>query len=283
MASQSGGGFQMPANAHEWLSLLAAVLGVIALVQIGAPLVRELDFIDPKLRDAMIGVSFVAFPFIHAQCKRGVALFASAPPVRADLTPWYVTGAIAAALLFALNQFVSLCAGFAIGVFHGLINAPEVSDQVFMQAVTTSLLAMSLPMSALASVFAGFLLNRMTRSHVFAALAIAGLLYLTFNVALNYALQPAFIAEKIQEAMAGGAETMIGFLIGMGLVAFIVLVFGAIGIVISRVMRERSLGLIVDQARRLSVPEREVLAAELSQRLRAPAPLPQQMPAAAEP
>ncbi len=69
----------------------------------------------------------------------------------------------------------------------------------------------------------------------------------------------------------------------MGLVAFIVLVFGAIGIVISRVMRERSLGLIVDQARRLSVPEREVLAAELSQRLRAPAPLPQQMPAAAEP
>lgn len=283
MASQSGGGFQVPANSHEWLSLVMAVVAVIALVQIGAPLVRELDFIDPKLRDAFIGIGFVAFPFIHGQCKRGVSLFASTPAVRADLTPWYVSGAIAAALLFALNQFVSLCAGFGIGVFHGLINAPDVSDQVFMEAVTTSLLAVSLPMSALASVFAGFLLNRTTRSHVFGALAIAGLLYLTFNVALNYALQPAFITAKVQEAIAGGAETTIGFVIGMGLVAVTVLIFGAIGIVISRIMREQSLGLIVDQARRLSVPERQLLAAELSQRLRAPAPLPQQMPAGAEP
>ena len=73
---------------------------------------------------------------------------------------------------------------------------------------------------------------------------------------------------------------------------------GAIGVAISRINRERSLGRIVDGARRLNPAERELVAADISRRLTAAlqaaqasvppaaaaAPLvPPQMPTVAEP
>jgi hypothetical protein len=218
------------------------------------------------LREYFIGVGFVAFPFIHRQCKRGLGAFTLHGEVRHDLTPWYVTGVFAAALLFAWNQFVSACAGLAIGILHAQIPVGEMEPQAFVAALGTSMLAMSLPMSAVASVFAGILLNRNTRSHVFAALSLAAVMYLVFNVALNYAVMPEVIAAQIREASSQGPAYIVGFFFGMGFVGLIVLVFGGIGIAISRFNREKSLGRIIEVARRLSAGEREHLAAELARR-----------------
>jgi hypothetical protein len=268
-ASNEGGGFRIPASSQELWALGLSLLVVFLLVQVGAPVIRELEFLDPKLRDYFIGISFAAFPLIHRQCKRGLTGFTVQAERHVDLTPWYVSGAFAGALLFAWNQFVSGCAGFAIGVLHAQIPVGEISETAFLEALGTSLLAMSLPMSAFASVFAGVLLNRYTRSHVFLALTVAAVLYLAFNVMLNYALQPAFISAKIAEAIAQGPAGVVGFIIGMGLVAMVVLIFGAIGVAISRINRERSLGRIVDGARRLRPAEREIVAADISRRLTA--------------
>lgn len=268
-ASNERGVFRIPASSQEFWALVLSLLAVFLLVQVGAPLIREFEFLDPKLRDYFIGISFAAFPFIHRQCKWGLSGFTAKARTYVDLTPWYVSGAFAAALLFAWNQFVSACAGFSIGVLHAQIPVGEISETAFLEALGTSLLAMSLPMSAFASVFAGILLNRYTRSRVFLALGTAAVLYLAFNISLNYALQPEFISSKIAEAFAGGVEGVIGFIIGMGLVALVVLIFGALGVLISSINRERSLGRIVDGARQLPVSERELVAADISQRLTA--------------
>lgn len=303
--SNEGGGFRFPANSQEFWALALSLLAMFALIQLGAPVIRELEFLDPKLRDYFIGISFAAFPLIHRQAKRSLSGFTVQAVQHVGLTPWYVSGAFAAALLFAWNQFVAGCAGFAIGVLHSMVPVGPISETEFTQALGISLLAVSIPMSAFASVFAGILLNRFTRSHVWAALAVAGVLYLMFNVALNYALLPDIVVSQIADAFAQGPAGIIGFFIGLGLVAFVVLLFGAIGILISRFNRERSLGRIIDGARRLSPAERELVAADLSQRLTAamqaasppsgapraaaapepPAPPPAspQMPTAAEP
>lgn len=292
-ASNEGSGFRIPANAHELWALGLSLLVVLLLVQVGAPVIRELEFLDPKLRDYFIGISFAAFPLIHRQCKRGLTGFTVRAQAHVDLTPWYVSGAFAGALLFAWTQFVSGCAGFAIGVYHAQIPVGELSEKDFLDALGTSLVFMTLPMNAIASVFAGVLLNRYTRSHVFLALATSAVLYLAFNISLNYALQPEFVIAKISEA------GLVGFAMAMGLFALVVLIFGAVGVAISRINRERSLGRIVDGARQLPLAERDLVAADISRRLTAaiqqpqtrttlPAstfvtPAPPQMPTAAEP
>jgi hypothetical protein len=262
-ASNEGGGFRIPASSQELWALGLSLLVVFLLVQVGAPVIRELEFLDPKLRDYFIGISFAAFPLIHRQAKRSLTGFTTQAERHVDLTPWYVSGAFAGALLFAWTQFVSGCAGFAIGVYHAQIPVGEMQERQFMDALGTSLVFMALPMNAFAAVFAGIWLNRYTRSHVFLALASAAVLYVAFNISLNYALQPEFVVAKIAEA------GLVGFLMAMGLFSLVVLIFGAIGVAISRINRERSLGRIVDGARRLPLPEREIVAADISRRLTA--------------
>jgi hypothetical protein len=259
--------FRLPASAHEVWSLVLSLLIVFLVVQLGAPLIRTLDFIDSKLQDYAIGISFVAFPLIHRQCKSALSSFAAPAPPGLDMTPWFVSGALAATLMLAWNQFVAACVGFAIGLLHAQIPVGPISDMEFAQAFGLSMLAIALPMTAFAAVFAGILLNRYTRSHVFAALGFASLLYLGFNFALNFALQPAYTYAQIERASNDGVFGIVLFVIGLGLVAFVVLVFGAIGVAISRYNRERALGRIIDGARRLSQSERELLAAEVSRRL----------------
>ena len=81
-ASNEGSGFRIPANAHELWALGLSLLVVLLLVQVGAPVIRELEFLDPKLRDYFIGISFAAFPLIHRQCKRGLTGFTPEPGQR---------------------------------------------------------------------------------------------------------------------------------------------------------------------------------------------------------
>ena len=65
-----------------------SLLAVFVLIQVGAPIIRELDFLDQKLRDYFMGISFAAFPVIHRGCKQGLAGLSAQAPVRHDLAPW---------------------------------------------------------------------------------------------------------------------------------------------------------------------------------------------------
>lgn len=277
--------FRVPTNGHELAALALSVLLVFVLIQIGAPVIRELEFLDPKLRDYFIGISFVAFPAIHRGCKRGLAGFKAQAPVRNDLAPWFVAGVIAAALLFAWNQFVSLLGGLSTGVALSQVQGANLDTPEVMQGVILGNLAISLPLSAVAAVFAGVQLNRYARSHVFAALALASFFFLVFNLSLNYLAQSEYVVEQISSAVSGGALSMVQFFGGMALVGIVIFVFGTVGILISHFNRERSIGRLMDAARRLTPGERETLAADITGRLEAAARAhaPPQTPGAAEP
>lgn len=292
MTDESTAGLRMPASAHEFWALALALLAVFGLVQVGAPIVRELDFLDQKIRDYFIGVAFAAFPFIHRGCKRTVLRLKPAEVERHDLQPWFVTGAIAAALLYAWNLFVSMLGGLAVGLFMGAVGQIQANEETVNGAAITSVMAVSLPLTAVASIFAGVLLNRHTRSHVFAALAFAAVMFIAFNTLTTWVLQPEMLTAQFNSAVAMGPEGIVYFFIGIGLVAAIVIVFGGVGVLISRFYREGAIGRITEAARRLPSAERAVLAADIERRLaaaRGKAPFaampaaPAQAPTAAEP
>jgi len=268
-AARSESVFRVPTNLQEFTALAISLLSVFVLIQIGAPIVRELDFLDQKLRDYFIGISFAAFPVIHRGCKRGLEGLQSQVPVRRDLAPWFVSGVIAAALLFAWNQFVSFLGGVSTGIVLGQIQGVSFDAPEITEGLVIGNLAISLPLSAVAAIFAGVLLNRHSRSHVFAALALAAIFFLVFNLFVNWLAQPDYIAAKFGEAAAGGVVGILQFLFGIALVGTIIFIFGIIGILVSRFNRERSIGRLMEAARRLPTAEREMLAADITRRLEA--------------
>ena len=272
-AAPSENGFRLPATAREFWALALSLLAVFVLIQFGAPLVREMDFLDQKLRDYFIGVSFAAFPLIHRECKRGLAAIApQAAAVRTGLAPWYVTGVIAAAVLFGWNQFVSFLGGLSAGLAIGqLAQGADLANQDIATAVTVSIVVVSMPLSAIAAMFAGVLLNRNTRSHVFAALALTAVCFVSLNVGTTWYFEPAMFEAQVASAAAEGAFGLAMFGVGLFLVGFIIFVFGALGVVISWFNRERAIGRIMEGARRLPTAEREVLAGESARRLEAAA------------
>jgi hypothetical protein len=285
MSEQKDSIFRVPTNAQEYSALGLALLAVLLIVQFGAPIVRELEFLDQKIRDFFIGGAFAAFPLLHRGAKNTLAGF-KATPVRPELSPWFVTGAFAATLLFAWNTIVSFLAGLSIGTFAGTVGvAPQTSAETTDSAMLASILMIGLPLTAVASGYAGVLLYRHTRSHVLLALAFAAVLFIAFNTLVTWATNPAFIVQQWTIAAQHGAAGIFYFFIGMGLVAVIVFVFGGIGIFLSRLMSEGSLGKVIVAARRLSPADREVLAADITSRVEAAlrAKIGAQMPTAAEP
>ena len=271
MSEPSSGGsvFRVPTNAQEYSALGLALLAVFVLVQFGAPIVRELDFLDQKIRDFFIGGAFASFPLIHQGAKRTINGFKAQAPVRPDLAPWFVSGAFAAMLLFAWAQFVSFLGGLSIGMALAATQTVDMSKPEVIGAISMSILAMSLPLGAVASVYAGVLLNRHTRSHVFGALAFAAVLYVASNALTTWVVSPDYFMSQIAIATAGGTAGIIQFAIGMALVGVVVFVFGAIGIFVSRFYAERSIGKIMVAARRLPPADRELLAAEITGRIEA--------------
>ncbi len=269
MSEQKDSMFRVPTNTQEYSALGLALLAVFLIVQVGAPVVRDLEFLDQKIRDFFIGGAFAAFPFIHRGAKSAVAGF-KAPPVRPELSPWFVTGAFAATLVFAWNTFVAFIAGLSIGTFAGTVGvSPQTTAEVADGAMLASILMIGLPLTAVASVYAGMLLYRNTRSQVILALAFAAVLFITFNVLVTWATNPAFIVQQWTLATQNGVEGIVYFFVGMGLVAAIVFVFGGIGIIVSRLMSEGSLGKVMVAARRLSPADREVLAGDITNRVEA--------------
>lgn len=293
--ASASGGIRLPASRHEMGALALAVTVVFLLVQVGAPIIRSFDFLDPKLRDYFIGMSFAAFPFIHRGCKQQLLrLRGSDEPVLHDSAPWFVTGIVAGAILFAWNQFISALAGLSHMTIIGAYPDPtslNLSIEELSGVQTVAALIIILPISAFASVIAGIQINRHTRSHVFSAIAIAAAFFVVANTTVTWAMHPDVVVQ-VFSIIASGTMEGLQILFGMCLVGFIVFGFGAIGVMISRMYRERPLGQIIEVARKLSADERAQLAHELNQRIRAaqaastvasPVAAAPQVPTAAEP
>ncbi len=267
--AQGGSIFRVPTNAQEYSALGLALLAVFGLVQFGAPIVRELDFLDQKIRDVFIGGAFAAFPFIHRGAKSAINGF-KAVPMRPELSPWFVSGAFMATLVFAWNQFVTFVGGMSIGMFASTVGvAQQTAPETLDQALLVSILTISMPLTAVAAVFAGVLLYRHTRSHLVLALLFAGLLFILFNTLVTWVANPAFLLAQWGAAVSAGPMGIAQFFTGMGIVAAVVFVFGGIGALISRLLSEGSLGKVMVAARRLSPADREVLAADISNRVEA--------------
>ena len=270
-ATSESGFFKLPSSTHEFWALFLAVVIVFLLVQLGAPIVRSLEFLDPKLRDYFIGMSFAAFPLIHRGCKQGIGRFRIADePVLQDSAAWYVSGIVAGAVLFGWNQFAAFLAGLSLEISRGAYPDPTTLNldlDAFSTMQTTAALAVVLPLCAVASVYAGMLLNRHTRSHTVAAVAIAAVFFVTANTMTTWAVHPEMI-EQIVAVLQAGGEDAVQLVFGLSLVGLIVFVCGVGGTFISRMNRERPIGMIVEAARKLSPDKRQALAQELMQRAR---------------
>jgi len=270
--ASASAGIKLPASRHELGALALAITVVFLLVQVGAPIIRSFDFLDPKLRDYFIGMSFAAFPFIHRGCKQQLMrMRGSDEPVLHDSAPWFVTGIVAGAILFAWNQFVSALAGLSHMTIIGAYPDPtslNLSIEELSGVQTVAALIIILPISAIASIFAGIQINRHTRSHVFGAIAIAAVFFVVANTTVTWAMHSEVVVQIFSIIASGTAEGL-QILFGMCLVGFIVFGFGAAGVLISRMYRERPLGQIIEVARKLSADERLQLANELNHRIRA--------------
>ena len=280
--SKDGGTFLTPTSAQEFFGLALSVIAVFALVQFGAPLIRQLDFLDPKIREVFIGAAFAAFPVIHRASNRLVTGFKTATPmrvsvtlpvlvpVRPDLSPWFVSGAFVAMLIFAWNQLVSFAGAMAIDTFAALAGVSEKTDAATANnAVISSLLVLSVPLTAVVSIFAGVLLYRNTRSHVILALAFAAVLYVLSNALVSSVLNPGYVHEQWVLATSEGAAGIGYLVLGMGLVAAVVFVFAGAGALGSYFSGESSLGKVMVAARRLTPAERDALAADITNRIEA--------------
>ncbi len=265
---------RLPANSREFWALVISLASVFVLVQVGAPVIREFEFLDPKLREYFIGISFAAFPLIHRTCKQNLSrISAYQEPVKHDSSPWYVAGVVAAAVLFGWNQFVSLLSGMSIGVLFASFEDAGIKNldpATVNTAATTAAIVMVMPLSAIAAIFAGILLNRHTRSHTFLAVALAAFCFVAINTLMTWVFQPEML-EAIVEMISQGGETAIQVLFGMTLVGIVIFVCGAIGVLVSRFNRERPVGRIIEAARKLPPGEREALALELAGRVDAAA------------
>lgn len=261
---------RLPANSREFWALALALGAVFLLVQVGAPIVRDLEFLDPKIRDYFIGISFAAFPLIHRSCKQNLMRFSAMDePVLHDSAPWYVAGVMAAAVIFGWNQFVSFLTSVAIGVLLGSLGETalqSVDVNALTTAATSAALVVVLPLSAVAALYAGILLNRHTHSHIFAAVALASGSFISINALMTWALQPELMAAIVTQINSGGANA-VGVLVGMAGVGVTIFGFGCIGVLVSRYNRERPVGRIVEAARKLPHDEREALALQLSARV----------------
>lgn len=261
--------FGVPTKGHELTALGLSLFAVFLLVQVGAPIVRDLEFLDPKLRDYFIGIAFAAFPMIHRGTKKGLEQFKSDPgePSARDLSPWYVTGVFAAMLLFAWSQFVSFLAGMSSGVLLGSVDLQHADESALSVAVMMSAIVVSMPLCAVAAIFAGIILNRQTRSHTFLAIGLCTIVFALSNIFTSWVLAPEFFTAQFEAAAAQGPTGLAQFFAGMAFVGLVIFIFGSVGIFISRYYREKSIGRIVDAARQLTPAEREALALEINQRI----------------
>jgi len=257
------GGLRAPSNIRELIALVLALVIVLALIQLGAPIVRQFTFIDEKIRDSVIGLAFFAFPAINRTIKQMLDRSSGAGLVRPDLSPWFVTGAFAASLMFAWNQFVTFLASVSIFGVVGTLAQPEATTDN-PEVIILAISLISLPMTFIASIVGGILLNRYTRSGILFALLLAVFSLVGLNVTIAWLTTRDVIERSLEQA--GG---LAGLLVGFAAVALIIFIGLGVGVLISRVNRERSIGRLLSAVRKLAPEERDKVTTDVLDRLEA--------------
>ena len=269
IVSNDGGRWRPPSNLREGLATVAALAIVLGFVQIAAPFIQKAEFIAKEIRDYAAGIGFALFVPVYRVVNQALqTVQGGSGLVRPDLSPWFVTGVTAAALLFAWNQFVGFVSGAAIAAaIRSVGQSADLSKVDIGAAVTLGATFIVIPLCAAASILAGVLLNRTTRSGVILALILASVVYLGLSVFTAWIVQPDSLSAALQEAMR--QQQALAFVAALAFIAIVVFVFGGIGVIVSRIQRERSTGRLLNAARKLEPGERDAVTQDVLDRLEA--------------
>ncbi len=267
IVSRDDGRWRPPSNLREGLATVVALALVFGFIQIAAPFVQKAEFIAKEIRDYAVGIGFALFVPVYRIVNQGLqAAQGGSGLVRPDLSPWFVTGVTTAAVLFAWNQFVGFVSGAAIAAaIRRVGEGADLSQVDIGAAVTLGATFIVIPLCAAASILAGVLLNRTTRSGVIFALILASIAYLGLSVFTAWIIQPESLGAALREAMQ--EQQALAFVAALAFIAIVVFLFGGIGVIISRIRRERSIGRLSNAARRLEPSERDAVTQDVLDRL----------------
>jgi len=267
IVSQDDGRWRPPSNVREGVATVVALALVFGFIQVAAPFVQKAEFIAKEIRDYAVGVGFALFVPVYRVINQGLqAAQGGSGLVRPELSPWFVTGVTAAALLFAWNQFVGFVSGAAIAAaIRSVGQSADLSQVDVGAAVTLGATFIVMPLCAVASIVAGIGLNRTTRSGVLLALILASVAYLGLSVLTAWIIQPDSLQAALREAM--DQQQALAFVAALAIIAILVFVFGGLGVIISRLQRERSIGRLTNAARRLEPVDRDAITQDVLDRL----------------
>jgi len=242
-----------PSTMKEAFAALIALVVVLAGANLAA--VGLKDVLEPTVRSSVVGMVFASVPAVYGFSNRALNGFAPKRLEFPELLPWYVTGLFAGTCLFAWIQFIAVVMGAGLGMAFSSagVQTPDINVIATVAGLGTLII------TAPASVLAGMILNRSTRSLVFLAALFAAILCIGLSVFTSWVLVPAYINQLMQNL--GQA------LLGVSIQAGIVLVFSLLGVGWSALWRERSIGRVAHATRRLKPEQRDKVFAEITDML----------------
>lgn len=225
-----------------------AALGLAFTVCLGASYAISLvlggvEAIPEHLSGYLNGLPLGAVPVLNSSfhsliTRRGAG--SGSGGGRTDLPPWFVTGIAGGAILLAWNWFVSFVVqiAFQIGIDRSAILETGTNREALGQAVQLSSSIIMVVMTLLMAVVIGRYLNRYTRSAVAGALVLTGVSFMAFQFGLSALVNPAQLAALF--APSNGPAGIAGAVAGFGAIVVAVIVAGLIGMVASRLNRDRT-------------------------------------------
>jgi hypothetical protein len=242
-----------PSTVKEALAALLALGIVLGGANIAA--VGLKNVLEPTVRSSVVGMVFASVPAVYGFSNRALNGFAPRRLEFPELTPWYVTGILAGACLFAWIQFVAFIMGAGLGLAFVQAGVESPAMNVIASVAGLGTLIITAP----AAFLAGTALNRSTRGLVFLAVLLAAILCVALSVATSWMLVPTYINQLMQNPVAA--------LLGVAIPAVIVFVFGVLGVLWSALWRERSIGRVAKATRRLKPDQRDRVFAEITELL----------------
>ncbi|MDX2233045.1 MAG: hypothetical protein NW200_00980 [Hyphomonadaceae bacterium] len=259
-----------PRTVAEAVALTLAFAVCFGLSFAITPLVAGLTFVPEHLRGYINSAPLGALPVLNTAFNGMLARArgGAGGPERTDLPSWFVTGAIAGACLVAWYWFAAFLGNFAASLagLNGMFAAGVGADPAAVEnAVEAAARLNATVLTLLAAILAGRMLNRFTRRGVLAALAFMSVIYLAVNYALAVYFNPAELQELVQDSMATAAGAA-GMVVGFLLIPVSIFIMAGVGVLYSRIGRERSMGRLQNAARRLSDEERHQLTESILNR-----------------
>lgn len=262
---------RLPRTVSEAAALGGAFAVCFGLAFAISPLVENLSQVPEHLRGYINGLPLAALPVLNNTFKQMIAraMTPGAGVERTDLPSWPVAGAVAGGSLVAWYWFTAFLGKLTTTLTTGTILADRLGDTdgaAVTRFVEGAAGVNATVLTLLAAIVAGRMLNRFTRKGVLAALIVTSIAYLVVNFILAYYFNPGELNALMQDSVGGGAGAMAGMIVGFALIPLAIFLMGLIGVLSSRVNRERSMGRLVNAARPLDDDARHALTEEVLKR-----------------